>query len=187
MFLAVLLPVILSCNLVRSNDHIQTFRVNVKVPGGRINEDIAVDPKKNAMTVNVGDVSHLNSSWCQTINLHDFEQNKVAIKNIDEGKCLIIDAKETYLDSVNLLYKIERLHYQHEIKDKIKVRANRITHDEMLKMAGEKIADFCRGYKLYYGRKVANDGMPRTGKKRYVKAACQKACFICFLVEEYVI
>ncbi|VDI16858.1 Hypothetical predicted protein [Mytilus galloprovincialis] len=106
MFLAVLLPVILSCNLVRSNDNIQTFRVNVKVPGGRINEDIAVDPSKNSMTVNVGDVSHLNSTWCQTVNLHDFEQNKVAIKNIDEGSCLVIDGKETNLGSVNLLYRI---------------------------------------------------------------------------------
>lgn len=59
--------------------------------------------------------------------------------------------------------RLFRLHYQHEIKDEIRVRANRITHDELLKMAGEKIADFCKGYKLYYGRKVAYDVMPSTG------------------------
>lgn len=39
------------------------------------------------------------------------------------------------------------------------VRASRITHDEMLEIAGEKIADFCRGYKLYKGIKVHHDGM----------------------------
>lgn len=33
----------------------------------------------------------------------------------------------------------------------------------MLKMAGENIADFCRGYKLYYGKQIANDGLLRAG------------------------
>lgn len=50
-------------------------------------------------------------------------------------------------------------HFHHEIKDEIMVRASRITHDEMLKMAGKKIADFCEGYKLYHVKKVNHDGM----------------------------
>ncbi|XP_052089115.1 uncharacterized protein LOC127725835 [Mytilus californianus] len=159
MFLAVIFPVTLSIISVMSYDDIQTYRINIKVPGGKVNEDVVVDKERNVMTVNVGDVSQLKGFWCQSINLHDFEKKKVAIKNIDYGICLILDTKETYSGSVDLLDKIKRMQFQHEIKEEIMVRANRITHDEMLKLAGEKIADFCRGYKLYHGKRVHHDGM----------------------------
>lgn len=43
------------------------------------------------------------------------------------------------------------------------VRAHRISLDTMLKIAGEKIADFCQGYKLYVGEKVNQDGMLLAG------------------------
>lgn len=70
-----------------------------------------------------------------------------------------------------------RLNYKYEIKDEIKVVANRITHDEMLKMAGKKIADFCRGYTLYYGKKVANDSLLRAGI-HYIKLNYSYIVFI---------
>ncbi|VDI70688.1 Hypothetical predicted protein [Mytilus galloprovincialis] len=69
------------------------------------------------------------------------------------------------------------------------VRANRITHDEMLKMAGEKIADFCRGYKLYYGKKIAVDSMLRAGEQRAVKRGmrgCLSFCWNCSIVTEFI-
>lgn len=62
---------------------------------------------------------------------------------------------------MNLQYiLIFRLHYQHEIKDEILVRAHPITSDEMLQIAGEKLAEFCRGYKLFNGERVEHDGIP---------------------------
>lgn len=106
MFIPIVFAVISSFVAVESNDSIKTYRVNVKVPGGRINEDIIVDSKENTMTVNLGDVSHLNNSFCPSINLHDFEMKKVAIKNIDYGICMIVDTKEYYSDSVEMLNKI---------------------------------------------------------------------------------
>ncbi|CAC5413665.1 unnamed protein product [Mytilus coruscus] len=171
-----------------------TYRVDIKIPGGKVNEDIVIDSKNNVMTVNVGDVSHLKGFWCQSINLHDFEKKKVAIKNIDYGYCLILDTNETYKDSVDLLEKIKRLHYHHEIKNEIMVRASRITHDEMLKMAGKNIADFCEGYKLYHAKKVNHDGMLIAVKnakrvKRALKQgkrACWIACGTCIVATEYI-
>ncbi|XP_052089116.1 uncharacterized protein LOC127725836 [Mytilus californianus] len=184
MFLPLLFAVVLPLIAVQSNDNVQTYRINIKVPGGRVNEDVVVDSKANLMTVNVGDVSQLNNSYCPSINLHDFEKQKVAIKNIDHGLCLVIDTKESKIDSVGLFNKIERLHYQHEIKDEILVRAHPITPDEMLKIAGEKLAEFCRGYKLFNGERVQHDGVHIAFKKarrvkRSVRGYLRGCSFLC--------
>ncbi|XP_071133873.1 uncharacterized protein [Mytilus edulis] len=194
MFLSVIFPVTLSIISVMSNDDIQTYRINIKTPGGRVNEDVVVDTNRNVMTVNVGDMSNLKGFWCQSINLHDFKTKKVAIKNIDYGICLILDTTETYTDSVDLLEKIKRLQYKQETKE-IRVRASQITHDEMLELAGEKIADFCRGYKPYKGYTVHHGGMLVAVKnaKRVKRAAkkgmrgCLWSCGVCSIATEYII
>ncbi|CAC5368207.1 PDE1 [Mytilus coruscus] len=155
---------------VQSSSDIKTYRINAKVPGGSINEDIVVDSDKHLMTVNVGNVYHLQSDCPSTINLHDFEKGKLAMKNIDTGKCLVMDTKENLNATIDLLEKITRLKMTHEIKAEKLVDVYPTTYDRLLEEAGEHIIEFCKGYELLYGEIIDyQEGVKRRDKRKAKK------------------
>ncbi|CAC5396875.1 PDE1 [Mytilus coruscus] len=152
---------------VQSSSNIQTYRINAKVPGGSINEDIVVDSVNHLMTVNVGNVHHLQSDCPSTINLHDFEKGKVAMKNIDTGECLVMDTKENLKATIELLDKITRLKITHDIEAEKLVDVYPTTYERLLEEAGEHIIEFCKGYELFYGEIIEHqEGDKRQEKKK---------------------
>ncbi|CAC5421192.1 unnamed protein product [Mytilus coruscus] len=154
-----------------------TYRINAKVPGGSINEDIVVDSVKHLMTVNVGNVHHLQSDCPSTINLHDFEKGKVAMKNIDTGECLVMDTKENLNATIELLDKITRLKMTHDIEAEKLVNVYPTTYDRLLEEAGEHIIEFCKGYVLFYGEIIEQEGVKRRIKNEEKKKKSGKNLF----------
>ncbi|XP_071137753.1 uncharacterized protein [Mytilus edulis] len=146
-----------SLYVASGNKNIQTFNIKADVHGGSIKEDIVVDLQKKLLIVNVGSVALLNSDCPSTINLHDFKKGKLGIKNIDTGECLMIDTRESLNATLELLYKIKRLKLTHVIDEVKLVDPVPITEQEMLQEGGEYIADFCSGYKLFFGNIVGQN------------------------------
>ncbi|XP_076079150.1 uncharacterized protein LOC143049376 [Mytilus galloprovincialis] len=183
----VLITVLAVVATVQSSGNIQTYRINANVQGGSINEDIVVDSVKHLMTVNVGDVQHLQSDCPSTINLHDFEKGKVAMKNIDTGECLVMDTKENLNATIDLLEKLTSLKMTHDIEEEKLVNVFPTTYDRLLDEAGEHIIEFCKGYELFYGEIINHQEVNsykhrvkrRDKKKEKTKSGCSGFCFIC--------
>ncbi|XP_071143656.1 uncharacterized protein [Mytilus edulis] len=135
----------------------ENFRVIIKVDGKPVNEDLVLDIERKTFLVNIGEVNHLGPNWSRTINLHDFNMNRLALKKVDEGICYVTLMTENLAEISARLYNMTSQIFATKLtKHVYRLSKTNMTNENLLAYAGPKIANFCRGYKSVYAHRLEN-------------------------------
>ncbi|XP_052803288.1 uncharacterized protein LOC128233588 [Mya arenaria] len=151
---------------------IKTYRlVHVPNEGMEIAQDIVYDDIENTVTVVIGDVSMYKGHEA-TVNFHDFNTGYVAFKDIRRQLCFLSTAPVPY--ATPDIYAKGRtnmtLDFHFEIDPVLK------SHDDVIKIAGEKLANFCQHYRTFFRTLI-----PKGRYRRAISAVapCSHHCGIC--------
>ncbi|XP_076083846.1 uncharacterized protein LOC143054712 isoform X2 [Mytilus galloprovincialis] len=140
----------------------ENFRAIVKVDGKPVNVDFVLDLEKNTFVVTVGGVSHLGPTFSSTVNLHDFNMQKLAFKRIDAGICYVIHMDENLAELSTRLHNMtSEIFAPHLPTHVYRLTKTSMSNENLLAYAGSKIANFCRGYQTKYAHRVEDDEIHR--------------------------
>ncbi|XP_063406241.1 uncharacterized protein LOC134690195 [Mytilus trossulus] len=151
----------------------ENFRVTVKVDGKPVNEDLVLDLEKKTFLVNVGEVNHLGPNWSKTINLHDFNVKRLALKKVDDGICYVTLMTENLTEiSARLHNMTSQIFATNLTKHVYQLSNTNMSNENLLAYAGPKITNFCHGYKSIYAHRLEHDMNLR---RRFAPAEAAKA------------
>lgn len=135
----------------------ENFRVIVKIDEKPVNEDIVLDLEKNTLLVNVGEVSHLGPKWASSINLHDFNMQKLAFKYVDAGICYVTIMTEDLVELSTRLHNMTSQVFATNLTQHVyRLTKTSMTKENLLAYAGSRIANFCHGYKTIFAHRLEN-------------------------------
>ncbi|XP_052803756.1 uncharacterized protein LOC128233915 isoform X2 [Mya arenaria] len=144
--------------------------VQVSNEGVEVAQDIIHDTVENTVTVIVGDVS-MYKGLEATVNYHDFNTGYLAFKDIRRQLCLLSVAPIPY--ATPELYAQGKTNRTYEYLSKIDHVL--MSHDDVIRIAGEKLANFCQNYRTYFQTLT-----PKRRSRRDLSTLIQKPCnFLC--------
>ncbi|XP_052821164.1 uncharacterized protein LOC128246769 [Mya arenaria] len=154
-----------------------TYRfVHVLKEGVEISQDIVHDMEENTVTVVVGDVS-MYKGHVATVNYHDFNTGYVVFKDIRRQLCLLSKAPIPF--STPEIYAQGRTDMTLALHSKIDPTL--VSHEDVITIAGEKIANFCHDYRTY-SRTLTPTGRYRRDREEMKDSdGCHHNCGFCFV------
>ncbi|XP_052803002.1 uncharacterized protein LOC128233389 [Mya arenaria] len=156
-----------------------TYRlVHVSNEGIEIAQDIVHDTLENTVTVVIGDVSMYKGHEA-TVNFHDFNTGYVAFKDIRRQLCLLSKAPVPY--ATPDIYAQGRTNMTLDFDSKIDPVL--MSHDDVIKIAGEKLAKFCQHYRTYFRTLIAKGRYRREISLRLRR--CRFVCGVCYVQGNY--